>query len=196
MIYLCRHSETEWNREGRLQGHKNSELTEHGRAQAFNMGRVLRRQIDDIEAFTLLCSPLTRTKQTAEIICDVIGRSYEEIRFDDRLKEISWGDWEGHTRTEIENKWPGIYDRRREDKWQFQPPNGESYALLSNRVQKWLADTSEDDKLIVVSHGAAGRAIRGVYCKMEEGAAIGLSEPQDAFFCLSKGDIQEIPVKI
>ena len=171
-------------------------MTERGRAQAFRMGQVLRRHIDNIEAFTLLSSPLTRTKQTAEIVCDAIDRSYEEIRFDDRLKEISWGNWEGHTRTEIESKWPGIYDRRRENKWEFQPPNGESYALLSNRVEKWLAETSEDDKLIVISHGASGRAIRGVYGKMEPGAAIGLSEPQDAFFLLSMGDIQEITVKI
>ncbi|MBO88118.1 MAG: fructose-2,6-bisphosphatase [Rickettsiales bacterium] len=195
MIYLCRHSETEWNREGRLQGHKNSKLTKRGRAQAFRMGQVLQSQIDNIEAFTLLSSPLNRTKQTSEIICDVIGRSHDKILFDDQLKEISWGDWEGHTRTEIENKWPGIYERRRENKWEFQPPNGESYALLSKRVEKWLAYTSEDDKLIVVSHGATGRAIRGVYGKMEPGAAISLSEPQDAFFLLSMGNIQEIPVK-
>jgi len=160
------------------------------------MGQALRREIDDIEAFTLIASPLTRTKQTAEIVCDAIGRSYDEIRFDDRLKEISWGEWEGYTRPEIETRWPGIYDRRRENKWEFQPPNGESYALLSHRVAGWLAEVSEAEKLIVVSHGAAGRVIRGVYGKMEPGAAIGLTEPQDAFFLLSKGAIQEIPVDL
>lgn len=108
--------------------------------------------------------------------------------------EISWGDWEGHTRPEIEQRWPGIYDRRRENKWEFQPPNGESYALLTERVGTWLKDVSEDEKLIAISHGASGRAIRGLYGKMAPGDAIGLAEPQDAFFLLSQGSIQEIPV--
>ncbi|MEC7655255.1 MAG: histidine phosphatase family protein [Pseudomonadota bacterium] len=196
MIYLCRHSETEWNREGRLQGHKNSDLTERGRAQAQRMGQAFHREIVDIDSFTLIASPLTRTRQTAEIVCDAIGRDHDQIRFDDRLKEISWGDWEGYTRPEIEDRWPGIYDRRRVNKWEFQPPNGESYALLSHRVGAWLAEISEDQNLIVVSHGAAGRVIRGVYGNMAPGVAIGLTEPQDAFFLLSKGAIQEIPVSL
>ena len=158
------------------------------------MGAALRREIAGIEEYKLVASPLTRTRQTAEIVCDAIGRPHSEISFDKRIMEISWGDWEGHTRPEIEQRWPGIYDRRRENKWEFQPPNGESYALLTERVGTWLKDVSEDEKLIAISHGASGRAIRGLYGKMAPGDAIGLTEPQDAFFLLSQGSIQEIPV--
>lgn len=179
-----------------MQGHKNSELTERGQEQARLMGHALRREIDGIEAFKLIASPLTRTRQTAEIVCDAIGRDYASISFDDRIMEISWGDWEGYTRPEIEKRWPGIYDRRRENKWEFQPPNGESYALLTQRVGGWLRDVSEDERLIVITHGASGRAIRGLYGNMPPGAAIGLAEPQDAFFCLSHGEISEIPVAV
>ena len=196
MIYLCRHSETVWNREGRLQGHKNSELTNLGEVQARRMGEALRREILEIEDYALVASPLSRTRRTAEIICDAIGRDLQQITFDDRLKEISWGDWEGCTRTEIEGRWPGIYAKRRENKWEFQPPNGESYALLTRRVGQWLDEITEMDKLIVVTHGAAGRAIRGLYGRMPPGAAIGLEEPQDAFFFLSGGDIKKIAVAL
>ena len=135
-------------------------------------------------------------RQTAEIVCDAIGRDHDQIRFDDRLKEISWGDWEGYTRPEIEDRWPGIYDRRRVNKWEFQPPNGESYALLSHRVGAWLAEISrrpEPDRCVAWCRRPV---IRGVYGNMAPGVAIGLTEPQDAFFLLSKGAIQEIPVSL
>ena len=127
-------------------------------------GQAFHREIVDIDTFTLIASPLTRTRQTAEIVCDAIGRDHDQIRFDDRLKEISWGRLGGVLpRPEIEEVvGRGIYDRRRVNKWEFQPPNGESYALLSHRVGAWLAEISEDQNLIVVSHGAAGRVIRGV----------------------------------
>ena len=158
------------------------------------MGAALRRKIVGIEEYKLVASPLTRTRQTAEIVCDAIGRAHSEISFDERIMEISWGDWEGHTRPEIEQRWPGIYDERRENKWEFQPPNGESYALLTERVGAWLKDVTEDEKLIAISHGASGRAIRGLYGMMAPGDAIGLAEPQDAFFLLSQGNIHEIHV--
>ena len=58
--------------------------------------------------------------------------------------------------------------------------------LLSHRVGAWLAEISEDQNLIVVSHGAAGRVIRGVYGNMAPGVAIGLTELQDAFFLYPK----------
>ena len=196
MIYLCRHSETVWNREGRLQGHKNSELTSLGEVQARRIGEALKREIIEIQDYVLVASPLSRTRRTAEIICGAIGRDLHHITFDARLKEISWGDWEGYTGQEIEERWPGVYAERRKNKWKFQPPNGESYALLTQRVGEWLDEVTETDKLIVVTHGAAGRAIRGIYSRMTPGAAIGLEAPQDAFFFLSGGDITKIAVAL
>ena len=160
------------------------------------MGEALKREITEITDYALVASPLSRTRRTAEIICDAIDRDLQQITFDDRLKEISWGDWEGCTRTEIEERWPGIYAKRRENKWEFQPPNGENYALLTRRVGEWLNEVTEMDKLIVVTHGASGRAIRGLYARMTTGAAIGLEEPQDAFFLLSGGDITKIAVAL
>lgn len=196
MIYLCRHAETEWNREGRLQGQRDSELTERGLGQARRLGLALKREVADIDSYTLLASPLIRTRHTAEIVSEAIGRDPTRIEFDDRLKEISWGEWEGFTRPEIEAKWPGIYDRRRRNKWEFQPPSGESYAQLTLRVGGWLEQTTEHDKLIVISHGASGRAIRGLYGNIAPEVAVKLEEPQDAFFLLSAGAIQEISVDL
>ena len=191
-MYLCRHSETVWNREGRLQGQNNSPLTDHGYRQAENLGRTLKRKIKRLEEFPLIASPLKRTRQTAEIVCTIIARDPSTILYEDRLMEISWGDWEGYTKPEIENRWPGVFDRRRNNKWEFQPPNGESYAELSERIASWLANVSEADNLIVITHGATGRAIRQLYGQISTSEAINLGEPQDALFLLSNGNISEV----
>ena len=79
------------------------------------MGEAFKREIDGIDDYQLIASPLSRTRKTAEIVCEVIGRDHDKITLDDRLMEISWGEWEGFTPSEIEARWPGIYDRRREN---------------------------------------------------------------------------------
>ena len=194
MIYLVRHSETEWNREGRLQGHHDAPLTERGVQQARRMGAALKRTVAPLGEYTVVASPLGRTRRTAEIICFEAGIPTAEIVFDERLKEICWGDWEGYTRPEIEERWPGELDRRRRDRWTYAPPNGESYATLTERVDGWLSGLAEGARMIVVTHGATGRMIKGLYARLERDAAMSLSEPQDAFFRFCNGEIEEIAV--
>lgn len=195
MIYLVRHSETAWNREGRLQGHRDAPLTELGQTQARRMGAALRRAVVPLAEYAIVASPLGRTRHTAEIVCGELGIDPGTIAFDDRLKEIRWGDWEGFTRPEIERRWPGELARRRQRRWDYAPPNGESYAMLTERVGGWLATIGEDARSIVVTHGAAGRMIKGIYAKLDREVAMGLSEPQDAFFRLARGRIEEIQVE-
>lgn len=194
MIYLVRHSETVWNREGRLQGHRDAPLTERGEQQARRMGAALKRTVVPLAEYTIVASPLGRTRRTAELICGELGVDPATIAFDERLMEIRWGDWEGHTRPEIEQRWPGELARRRTQRWDYTPPNGESYAMLTDRVGDWLAAIDDDARLIVVTHGAAGRMIKGLYARLDREIAMGLTEPQDAFFRFSAGRIEEIAV--
>ena len=58
---------------------------------------------------------------------------------DDRLMEISYGEWEGLTLPEIEVREPGMLAQRERDKWDFAPPGGESYRDLAKRVGDWYA---------------------------------------------------------
>ncbi len=124
-IYLVRHGETEWNRAGRVQGHLDSPLTRRGEAQAQAVGAALGALLDGDDV-ALVASPLGRTLATARIIRRALGRDAAAIATDDRLREISWGDWDGLTFEEIEARDPGELARRRDGRGDQRPPGGES----------------------------------------------------------------------
>ncbi len=192
VIYLLRHGETEWNRAGRLQGHGDSPLTERGRAQARAMGRALREVVEDIEDFTLVSSPLGRTLETAHCVAEAIGRDPAAIVLEPRLKEHGFGAWEGEIYQEVAARFPAQWRAREADRWNYRVPGGESGALLAARVGAWLREQEECTRLIVVSHGFAGRVLRGLYVGAAPVEIFAMNEPQDGFFRLSGGVITAI----
>src|SRR5438132_5986301 len=105
-MFLALHGQTEWNRDGRVQGQLDSPLTEHGRRQAVTAARILGGQNLVSGTFEIVCSPLGRTRETARIIAAELGFDVSAIRSDERLREVSLGQWDGHTRAEIEARWP------------------------------------------------------------------------------------------
>ena len=191
MIYLLRHGETVWNVERRLQGQKDSPLTSRGIAQAQTLAKLLGETIDDLAAFTLVASPLGRTWQTAVIVAEGLGLDSRAIRFEPRLKEHHFGQWEGLTWGEVETGAPDLWAGREADKWNFQAPGGESYALVAARASSWLAERNGSDKLIVVSHGLAGRVLRGLYGGLSQEEIMAAYEPQDSLFRLTGGMVQQ-----
>ena len=161
-IVFARHGETAYNAEGRLQGQRNIPLNPRGRDQAAAVGRTLGRrirpEIDALEAAgAFVASPLGRATETMELVRAAIGLEPVRYRVDPRLKELSFGDWEGLTWAEIAARDPKGLAARRADKWNFTPPRGESYAMLAERVQAWLATLAGD--VLVVAHGGTARAL-------------------------------------
>src|SRR5205807_6477394 len=94
-LLLVRHGETDWNRDGRWQGHSDTRLNERGREQA----RELAGQIDGVDV--IYSSDLARARETAEILAAELGI---EVHVDQRLRERGFGAWEGLTSTEIEDR--------------------------------------------------------------------------------------------
>lgn len=89
-LYLLRHGETDWNRMGKFQGCIDISLNEAGR----DLARVTREAMPPICFDRVYCSPLDRARETARILLD--GRfPLEHIRYDERIKEFSFGEWEG-----------------------------------------------------------------------------------------------------
>ncbi len=198
MIYLLRHGETEWNRQGRLQGHGDSQLTERGLSQAVAMGGALRREIGDaaLAGFTLMSSPLGRALATARCVAAVTAHDPAAIIQEPRLRECGFGKWEGEIYDEIEALYPEEWRAREADHWNYRPPGGESYADVARRVGTWLAEQREESQLIVVSHGLAGRILRALYSGAPSGDVFKMTEPQDAVFRLSGGTIESLPAPL
>lgn len=198
MIYLLRHGETAWNREGRLQGHGDSPLTERGLAQAVAMGGALCRAIGaaGLARYTLVSSPQGRALATARCVAAVTGHDPAAIVEEPRLMECGFGRWEGEIYNDIETIDPDAWHAREADHWTCPPPGGESYAMVAERVGAWLAEQSEDARLIVVSHGLAGRILRALYGGAPREAVFTLHEPQDAVLCLSGGEITSHPAEL
>jgi probable phosphoglycerate mutase len=73
------------------------------------------------------------------------------------LQELTFGAWEGHTWKELRAVDLAAVKARAKDKWSFVPPGGESYAMLHERIGRWLAGVSLPS--IVVSHGGVARAL-------------------------------------
>ena len=186
MIYLLRHGQTEFNREGRLQGRLDSPLTELGLEQARRMGATVREVVDEPARWTLVSSPLGRARRTAEIVRDVCGLP-GPIVFDERLSEIHVGDWEALNREEIEAVAPGVIGT---PGWLLTAPGGETYAVAAARLGAWLAEVNEADgrRRLVVCHGVAGRILRGLYAGVSPDEVWSApSPPQDAVFRLHQG---------
>jgi len=92
-LLLVRHGETDWNAEGRLQGHTDRPLSNFGREQACRLADELERE--DLDA--IYASDLARARETAEIVGE---RLHLPVVVDPDLREKNWGTWEGLTSTE------------------------------------------------------------------------------------------------
>jgi probable phosphoglycerate mutase len=186
MIYLCRHGQTEYNREGRMQGRLDSVLTGLGRAQAGAMARLLHGLIPDARPWRLVASPQVRAKVTAQAIGERLGLP---VTLDDRLMEISVGAWEGHLIDDLRRRHPDAFAER---DWHFRAPDGETYDQVYARASGWLAEQDQAGPVIVVSHGVTGRLIRAAYLGLAAPAAMDQPIPQDAVFRLNGGRIERI----
>jgi broad specificity phosphatase PhoE len=187
-IFLVRHGETEWNRARRYQGWSDSALTARGVAQAAAIGRRL-RALPETAAAEIVASPIGRARRTAEIIAECLGRTAPR-RFDDRLREISLGSWDGLNRADIRTRLGAKFE---EFEWYFHTPDGESYDGFAGRIAGWLAE-ARDGPVIAVCHGVVTRVLRGLYAGLPRADALCLPVPQDRIFRLAGGTIEDIVV--
>ena len=193
-VLLVRHGETEWNRVRRYQGWLDSPLTPQGIAQAEAIGRLLSR-LPEAEGADIVASPLGRARHTAGIIAECLsdprGRP-RPTRFDERLREISLGSWDGLDKREIRRRAPELFvGEAGRWEWYFRTQNGETYHAFAPRIAAFLADLGEAP-VIAVAHGVVTRVLRGLYAGVPRGEALRLAVPQDRVFRLAGGAIEEI----
>ena len=155
-FYLLRHGETEWNKLGKFQGLTDVSLNERGLAQAKDSARAALSW----EHGALYSSSLTRTVQVAEEIRRVTGTP---IVTDPGLRELSLGDLEGVTGSEMREGWPEMYASWRRNPADVEMPNGESLAQVQERawavIQGIEREHSDESGVVVVSHNFTIRTI-------------------------------------
>lgn len=158
-VILVRHGRTSLTESNRLSGRGglDPELSDLGRADAQAVAQEL-ANFSKAKPFAhlpkptkVLSSPLLRTRQTAQAISQELGLTSEVL---EEVAEISFGEWDGHTNAEVEQKWPELFSNWRGD-IQMSPPGGESLAAFDARVmqgfQKIVTDF-EGETVVLVSH--------------------------------------------
>jgi glucosyl-3-phosphoglycerate phosphatase len=152
-LILLRHGQTDYNVDGRMQGHIDSCLTDAGHEQAAEAAPVLASLAPD----RLVSSDLRRAVDTAEVVGAACGLP---VKFDPRLRETHLGLWQGHTVAEIERDYPGAIATWRSDP-AWAPPEGESRIDVVARsrpvVDELDAEFADSDgvseTVLLVAHG-------------------------------------------
>ncbi len=150
-MHLVRHGESQWNVEGRYQGHADSGLTAEGRRQADLFGAAFSASVPAPDA--VVSSDLPRVIDTARKYADRVG---SEIRFDPALREMSVGDWAGLTFEEAAAAHPEIVARVAAGDDLARGVGGETFADTRHRVVGALARATADltdvgvDRVVVV----------------------------------------------
>ena len=148
-LILIRHGQTLWNEQRRMQGHSDSPLTQTGLRQAFLVGR----RLEQIKFTALYSSDSGRARHTARIVADVTGHN---VIVDRRLRERSFGIFEGLTGPEIEKRYPEAYAQWRSRDPAYVMPGGESALAFRDRVQGCLheiATRQAQELVVVITHG-------------------------------------------
>lgn len=154
-LFFLRHGQTEWNLEGRLQGHKDSPLTDLGRSQALAQRDILAPVFENFPEIEILSSPLGRAFDTAVAAAD--GRVVQQV---DALKEVWAGSWEGRLRADIVAELGG--SAQEEDMFALflNAPDGEGADGLHQRSIAFLQSLSAPS--VIVSHGVVSAYLRGL----------------------------------
>ncbi|MFC5822284.1 bifunctional RNase H/acid phosphatase [Nonomuraea insulae] len=148
-LLLLRHGETNLSLERRFSGRGDAELTANGLAQASAAAERLSRDPYRLDA--IVTSPFKRARQTAEAVAQRTGLDVEVY---EDLREADFGDWEGHTFTEVQRRWPAELTAWLADP-EVAPPGGESFATTARRVQsarEWLVERYEGRTVLAISH--------------------------------------------
>lgn len=150
-LYITRHGETQWNREKRMQGWKDSDLTPEGEGDALALAQVLKR----VSFEAVYSSPIGRARKTTELIVDDAL-----ITFDEDLREIGMGDWEGRTQDEVRNADPERFHTFWNNPHVYESETGETFNQVMKRVESFLKKVqAHKGTILVVTHSIFIKAL-------------------------------------
>lgn len=157
---LIRHGESQSNREGRVQGQADVDLSENGRLQAQAVASWCSDQNLKVSGCELWSSPLKRARETADAISAATGL---HVQVANNLRELHAGIFQGHLWDDLAVRFPEAVDRWKSGDVDFQIPGGESRRQLAERGQDALVTLAKrpTNQMIVVAHGGIFTAALG-----------------------------------
>ncbi|MFZ5647045.1 MAG: alpha-ribazole phosphatase [Bacillota bacterium] len=162
-IFLIRHGETVWNSEMKLQGHTDIPLSERGIEQA----KTLAERLSSREISAVYCSDLQRAMETARHIAGPRGLDLISLK---SLREINFGQWEGHTFKEIKEKYGDLVKQWWSNPVNVSIPGGESLLGLVSRVVpavRGIVEKHDGEQVAVVCHGGPIRSLVSTVLDMD-----------------------------
>jgi len=147
-LLVVRHGQTQLNAEQRYLGALDPALNDVGIRQAEDLVHSLPHNFDHI-----ICSPLLRAKQTAEIICSLLDKKPIYVA---AFRERNVGVYEGLTQEEARAQFPELWRRNITRQWYEAPPGGETIAEVFERVDAGLNDLAKkysNDTVLLIAHG-------------------------------------------
>jgi broad specificity phosphatase PhoE len=184
-IYFIRHGETDWNREGRIQGQIDIPLNDNGHQQAIAISRGLRNFLRNTRIDLFVASPLTRTRQTMGYLLRDFDVPENRAETEPAMLELAFGIWEGHFFKDLKTN--PQYPKKLEDRFRWRPQDGESYEEGLERVRQWIGRI--DGPTVIVAHGAIGRCLIGLVSDLPPAAIVKAPTPQGHFCRLEDGRI-------
>ena len=174
VLYYIRHGETDWNATRRLQGRSDTPLNAAGEMQAQRCGKVLQKLLtlrgQNPAELDYISSPLSRARITMELVRTALGLDPKGYRIEQRLIEMSFGEWEGMDFAELQAREAVRLKEREKAPWYFAPPGGESFAQLQVRLGEWHGGITRD--AVVTAHLGTARALLAhLGIEVETGAA-------------------------
>ncbi len=148
-IYLIRHGETEWNALGIFQGQKDPQLNDVGRNQA----RILANRLASVKFAAIYSSDLKRAHETATTVATL---HHLPVIADKRIRERSFGIFEGYSKSELIEKYPDTFQALLEGKEGVVVPGGETEPEIMNRTVDFfmeIAHRHPAERILVISHG-------------------------------------------
>jgi broad specificity phosphatase PhoE len=162
-LLLVRHGETDWNATHRWQGFTGPPLNESGRRQA----EELADKLAGSGIAAVYSSDTIRAVETARVVAGRLGLDVQE---DPRIREVNFGEWEGLTRHEINERYAGAFAAWEECKLAA-PTGGETDMEMAKRVLEALhaiAEAHGDEQVVVVTSGGPIRAVQAHAAGVEQ----------------------------
>tara|TARA_B100000700_G_scaffold227349_1_gene250995 strand:+ start:745 stop:1356 length:612 start_codon:yes stop_codon:yes gene_type:complete len=154
-LIIIRHGETEWNKQRRMQGHLNSNLSKLGESQIILLGKWM----EQITFKHIYCSDSPRARKTAEAITKFSGN---DLKIDKRLREKNLGVFEGLTSDEAMELYPEVFHQFKTAGAEYVIKNGESTKQLFERAHNFIEEiriNHPNERVVIVTHGGVIRVL-------------------------------------